>query len=505
MKAEDKEICTGTEKAKSSTRKLNRKPRKVKSWANSIISRKGKHGGKSKVRAPTPPGVPLDLDDSDESEEWDFEANFDVDNTVTIVSATERANAPSKLDTDIASWKPRALKRVDSDTMSPVIDLDAALGPFNTPQNSSPRGAQRGFGAHRRALHSAGGLLQSHRRTESAPELVPFELRASAIGATSTMADVFEEDEPEEDIANLKEESTSPASLKKESKEDPEEPKIQLVETEENQGGSEIKWNFNDGLGIKSGDKLGGEQSAEALSPLQVPAPVKVESGTDHSLDVSPVEVVEDYEEPRTSSLTHSSDSTVTPQLTAEDTKEAQPVMSVPLPLPQQSLMTPDTFTSSFSSPDFRSSQASFDTPRLGTSASSMTDYRALPSPHFGEPGPELRISVDDVPSLDTCSSRSTTSAMQHPFPAISPRYPNERSTSLCSVPSELENRRSKRHSIASLSRLINGSSYGEKSKLSIEHRPQSECLEPPKELKKKHNRLSKLKFWKQPKESPQS
>ena len=180
--------------------------------------------------------------------------------------------------------------------------------------------------------------------------------------------------------------------------------------------------------------------------------------------------------------------------------------MNLSLPLPQQTLMTPDTFTSSFSSPDFRSSQTSLDTPRLGTSASSITDYRAMPSPHFGEPGPELRVSVDDVPSLT--SSRSTmTSAMHNAFPMMSPRGPGERSTSLCSVPSDTtEQHRRKRSSIASLSRLMGSSSHAERSKLSIVQRPQSEYLEPTTQSsKKKQKRLSKLKFWKSSKETSKS
>lgn len=488
---EDVECTSSVEKDKSTSRKSRRKPRKVKSWANSII-RKGKHS-RSKARAPTPPGAAVDLDDTSESEEdVDFEANFDVDNTVTIVSESENADGTNN--DGFASWKPRALKRVDSDTMSPVIDLDAALGPFNTPNGASPRTGQRGFGAHRRALHSAGMQMQNHRRTESAPELAPFELRPTALGTTSAMADVFEEDEPEEDISTSKP-PVSPAKVETKAEEVAEEPKIQVVEGESSQNSATINWNFDDGLKIRRGDKPNQPACSEPLSPLQVPQPVPEARSSGHSVDVSPVEVVEDYEEPRTSSLTHSSDSTITPQA-AEETKSAKPVMSVPLPLTQQSVMTPDTFTSSFSSPDFRSSQASFDTPRLGTAASSMTDYRVLPSPHFGEPGPELRVSTDDVPSLT--SSRSTmTSAMQSAFPVMSPRRPSDRSTSLCSVSSDIEIRRRKRSSIASLSRLINGSSYGERSKLSIEQRPHSEYLEPARESKKKHKGLSKLKFWK--------
>ncbi|KAF2792332.1 hypothetical protein K505DRAFT_307783 [Melanomma pulvis-pyrius CBS 109.77] len=472
---EDDEILTEPEKVKSTSRKSNRKPRKVKSWANSIIPRKGKHGKKPKSRAPTPPTESAqDFEDTDESDDQDFEANFDVDNTVIIVSPTESSIPARKVDTDIASWKPRELKRVNSDTMSPAIDLDAALGPFNTPDGSAPR-SQRGFAAHRRAMHSAGGVLQSHRRTESAPELVPFEFRASAAATTSTMADVFEEDEPEEDTLESNSMSKSPRISAEEPEEEIEDPKIQVVEAEGSQHGTGINWNFTDGLLLRRNDNARKQESSEALSPLEVPQPVPSGNGSKQSLDVSP--------------------------MSAEQTKEPEALMNMSLPLPQQSLMTPDTFTSSFSSPDFRSSQTSFDTPRLGTASSSLTDYRAMSSPHFGEPGPELRISVDDVPSLT--SSRSTmTSAMHNAFPVMSSRRPSDRSASLCSVPGDLDQRRRKRSSIASLSRLINGSSFGEKSKLSIEQRPQSEHLEPTRDSKKKHKRLSKLmQFWK-PKES---
>jgi hypothetical protein len=484
---DDAELVEETEKSKPSTRKTNRKPRKVKSWANSIIPRKGKHSKKSKAKRAASPAEPNpDLDDTDGSEDMDFEPNFDEDTTVTIVSPTESSTPVPKIDTDYASWQPRQLKRVDSDIMSPIIDLDAALGPFNTPNGSSPRTQQRGFSAHRRAMHSASGLLVSHRRTESAPELVPFENRPSAVASTSPMADVFEEEEPEDDPAALRKDS-QPTSVTEES-EDVEEPKIQVVEAESKHEGAAINWNFTDGLGFKRAENAQVVGVEEPVSPRRIPQQVTEQ-------EAESVEVVEDYEEPRTSSLTHSSDSTVTPQPSTDEVKEHQPVMNMSVPLSQQSLMTPDTVTSSFSSPDYRSSQVSFDTPRVGTAASSVTDYPVMPSPRFGEPGPELRISVDDVPSLT--SSRSTmTSAMQNPYSLPSPRRPSDRSASLCSDPSDLEIRRRKRSSIASLSRLINSSSYAEKSKLSIEQRPQSSYLEQPKD-KKKSKRLSKLMFWK--------
>jgi hypothetical protein len=487
--ADENESVEEDDKTKSS-RKSGLKPRKVKSWANSIIPRKGKQSKKLKRRASTPPPESApDAEDTDTSEDVDFSPNFDDDNSVTIVSPVADVTPRPKVNTDYASWQPRQLQRVDSDVMSPIIDMDAALGPFNTPTGSAPRNQQRGFAAHRRAMHSANGPAPSHRRTESAPELVPFEFRPSAVASTSPMADVFEEEEPEDDTSASKETSKAvePEAI--------EEPKAQAVETDIVQDAPAINWNFKNGLGLKRIAIPSGVESDEPVSPRAT-----TQSCESQARDSSTVEVVEDYEEPRTSSLTHSSDSTVTPQATVEEMKEHQPSMTVPLPLSQQSLMTPDTVTSSFSSPDYRSSQASFDTPRVGTAASSINDYPNMPSPRFGEPGPELRVSTDDVPSLT--SSRSTmTSAMQNAFALSTPRRPGDRSASLCSAPSEIESRRRKRSSIASLSRLIN-SSYGEKSKLSIEQRPQSEYLEPTKELKKKNKRLSKLKFWKSTKDS---
>lgn len=487
------------EDTKSKPKKSSHRPRKVKSWANSIIPRKGKHSKKSKRRASTPeqPDTVVE-DDTDSSDELDFDftPNFDDDTSVTIVSPTADTAPGPKTNTDYASWQPRQLKRVDSDVMSPIIDMDAALGPFNTPNGANSKNQQRGFSAHRRAMHSASGFTPNHRRTESAPELVPFEFRPSATASTSPMADVFEEEEPEEEKPESKL-GSNPASIAEEP-EQADEPKIEVVETDIRQDGPVINWNFNDGLGLQRAEPRHSPIPEEPLSPHALPQ-------FNSSASCSQVEVVEDYEEPRTSSLTHSSDSTVTPQSTLEELKDRHSTMAVPAPLAQQSLMTPNTVTSSFGSPDYQSSQISFDTPRVGTAASSVTDYPAMPSPRFGEPGPEVRSSTDDVPSLT--SSRSTmTSNLQGTFPLPAPRRPGDRSASLCSAPSEVESRRRKRSSIASLSRLINGSYGSEKSKLSIEQRPQSAYLEPiAKDAKKKTRRLSKLKFWKSSKDSASS
>lgn len=506
--AADKDESPKTpKKPKSASRKGSHKPRKVKSWANSIITRKGKHSKRSKMRSPTPPPTSMVVDgngeDSDESEEIDFEPNFDDDTTVTIVSPTDDSGAQPKLDTNYTSLEPRPLQRVDSDIMSPVIDLDAALGPFNTPNGTAPRSNQRGFSAHRRAMHSANGMSPSHRRTESAPELVPFENRSSAIANASPMDDVFEEEEPEDELT-LPTKDAKPEATGAEA----EEPKVSVVETDSEQEGPGIKWNFSDGLGFNGTPKARKVVSVEPISPRATPP---AEQGSDKdqlsTQKSEPVEVVEDYEEPRTSSLTHSSDSTVTAQPTEDSPKQRQPVMNLTLPLHQQSLMTPDTIASSFSSPDYGSSQLSFDTGRGGTASSSMTDYPVMPSPRFGEPGPEVRISTE-VPSLTSSRSTMTSGMMQNAFPLVSPRRFGERTSSLSSDPSDMESRRRKRSSIASLSRLMGtSSSNSERSKLSIEQRPQSEHREPCRDKKKKNSNFgSRLKrFFQHTRESSPS
>jgi hypothetical protein len=329
------------------------------------------------------------------------------------------------------------------------------------------------------------------------------------------MADVFEEEEDEEGAdqaaTSLSKDKTPVANLQKSETPNPTlEPKmdmeieptvvedetkvgIQMVESDSAVGNT-ITWNFDDGLGIKDSSR----QRKRSFGFDQPQSPMTSVA----DLSNEPVEVVEDYEEPRASSLTRSSDSTVTPSV--EEGKESQPPISLPVPLPQQPLMTPETYVSStFTSPDFRYRQNSWDTPRIGTAASSITDRGTLNS-MVGEPGPELRISVDDVPSLTSSRSTATGGHHNYPLPMISPRHTGERASSLSSTHSISSDRRRKRSSIASLSRLLGSSgSFGERSKLNIEQRPQSEHLEPghraklKEKEKKKTHRLSKMMhFW---------
>ena len=277
---------------------------------------------------------------------------------------------------------------------------------------------------------------------------------------------------------------------------------IQVVDTDDASGSSVLKWNFEDASleqfrAKRPQDDRTWSLSTSSASPVAESFDPSATAESPRGQNSSSVEIVEDYEEPRASSLPRSSDSTITPTLPPTEAKE--PVIGLNLPLPHNHPLTPETLlTSTFSSPDFSRSQTSFDvprTPRLGT-ATSSSDCRTANSSLLGEPGPELRVSVDDVPSLT--SSRSTmNSAINHA--STGARHFAERSASLASASSTTLETRRKRSSIASLSQLM-GRSFGEKSKLSIEQRPSTEGDDTPRpaKTKKKKHRLSKMMhFWK--------
>jgi hypothetical protein len=134
---------------------------------------------------------------------------------------------------------------------------------------------------------------------------------------------------------------------------------------------------------------------------------------------------------------------------------------------------------------------------RFPTARSSFTDDPTFDALLLGGPGPELRMSVDDVPSLTSSSSTMTSGINynsqfgQH----FESRAPAERSMSIASSQSSRSAAR-KRSSLASLSRLV-GSSYGEKSKLSHELNAQAESPERPSKDKKEKRWSRVMHFWK--------
>jgi hypothetical protein len=477
-----------------------KKPRKVRSWAHSLISRK--HKSKKDIRPATPPtssGEQSDDTDDREStssqsdnEQPNFEFNFDEDNTVTIINET--AQQPTlQIDTMALSHTTPA------DVVSPVIDLDAALSPFNTQFNQIGRGSRQV--RSRRSMHSASltsgafNLASQHRRTESAPELVPFEQRNASSFAPSVMPDVFEEEDEElaaEEESKLTDSPLSESSVDEEKEVEgvEESTDIHVVEVDDAiissgpwpsvAGFGSTRRKKSEGLSIDTGSRP-GSMVLDSLEITQSTATIRQ--------PVVAVEVVEAEENTR---AIKSSDEPIATPL-SESKAAVQPPLRYSIPLPAQQIMTPDTVSdSSMYSPFFSPSQVSFDGPRLDTGASSLTDGQSF---SFGEPGPELRVSVDDVPSLSSSRSTMTSPAVNSGLPGSSagrsPSMYSMHSTATAEFTSQ------KRGSIASLSRLV--AAGFERSKLSIETRPmtsQDNITMTPKKVKQRH-RLSKLmQFW---------
>jgi len=489
-------------RSSSLSRKPSKKQKKVRNWAGSILSRKTRQRGqKQKLsrRSPTPPHRSYGtIDDTS------IPPSFSLSQPELLSSQKPES------ETDIASWKPRKLPPQDDDSMSPMIDLDAALGPFNTPSTFGDdwESSQRGNGTKKRAMHSAAGLggfagpgMHYHRRAESAPEFENPRFGLHRLGSSSTMGmeDVFEEDEEDEwedtKTSSDREDSTKTAKdtsnglgidIKVEDAEDT------SYDTEiDSQDSSSISRGVKrKGSSLSEGDRrtVGTAKSEHSATSL-IDEPIQEETS-------SPVEILDDSSSSRPDSRARSSDSTATPPFRPRPGKDLAPVDIQPFAL-QPPYITPtsprSTTQSSFPSPR---SPFSYDAQRISTAPSSVTDEQGFQSLLLGEPGPELRYSVDDVPSL---TSSNSTMTRDSGFPAVhNPQFRDgQRSASLSSA---AVNR--KRSSMASLSRLIS-SSHGEKSKLSIESRAPSPVGTERKGKGSKSKRISRLmQFWKPNKES---
>lgn len=425
--------------------KSNRKERKAKSWAQSRLFRKPKdeHEGKLPVSERVP--TPLPAATADETSETS-EPNFDDDNTVTLITAPESA-----LDSPTDSFHSSPYEREESP--KPMIDLDAALGPYGTPQldvNSQDRRVP----PTRRSMHSLNSSYNYHRRAESAPALEPFQLSAPK-KMPSFMENVFEEeneDEPDEAVSNVKTGRSVVSSV--------DEP-MGAVYTETTVVENDLAM-FNFEADPDAADDA-SDVAPASLTMLEPPTTPAIDDATTPVREVSPVEVVEAHEEPRASTLERSSDSTITPSMTP-DPKEPEPLLAMSPPPGPRSIATPDTpGGSTFSGPDF-GHLPGFEASRLGTANSSITDHR----PFFHEHG--TRSSVDDVPSLtSSISETSPRYIWQRPASAIT--HDAQRSTSVYSGNSFVERTRH-RASIASMSLLGRN-----RSRLNIESRPQSQHI----------------------------
>ena len=498
----DSPVSEETEKKskKDGSKKRSKKQKKVKTWAGSILSRKPKsRHGKQKHRSPTPPPPAVSSDDGEDAADTDdyaIEMSSDPEPTMPTLMVTEEELSG-------LSWKPsRPASVPDEDTSYQMIDLDAALGPFATPlpRNMEWEASQRAGGFNKKQLHSAAGLRgfsgpggHYHRRAESAPEMVPFEavrFGFHRFGSNSTMADVFEEDEEDEDSTNKTTGMSTPIA-ETPAIEQPAALALDAVNVVmEKAGAPSEPFPLAD---MAADIRRKGSNLSEAEKPQFAP-----QATSEHSAAASYSEVfVEELPVPRkmwvedTIGSDASSSAAPSPSQSLR-VKDLAPVDVSPLQLPTPSLapISPYSMSQSSAFPSPRSPM-SYDANRISTAPSSITEDN-FHSLLMGEPGPEVRISVDDIPSLTSSNSTMTRESIlaHNPQARFPPLNDQPRPASFTST--AFGRRRS---SLASLSRLIS-TSHGERSKLSMEVTLDNE---PDKKGKvSKTKRFSRMvQFWK--------
>lgn len=387
---------TNKEQSSEQTDKKKKKKSKkqIKNWAGTILG-KGKglrHGSKRQFKAlprrsPTPPlqhQMPRD-------NEW-------------IPAAWNENYVLMAVDDSLGNSSTESVVIAADAAESPIIDLDAALGPFNT-----PIGPNAGFAAaRRRRMHSAVGLKANgyfHRRSESMPEMQLFSLEEGEYDGH--MDDVFEEEESEDSESEDEEGKTDNGEGLGIG--------VKVVDEADGiswQEGVEMEWGFDKSGGERNmGRRMSAPDSGEAwrahraslsvtttLKPLHSNSSIKSKSPTvtDADEEITPVSPRKEAPADIIISL-HSSGSTF---------------ISSPFLYPQAP-DSPASFVTATSNPitpimldfaadDYASSSTSFD----------------LYSDFLGEPGPEMRMSVDDVPSLTSSSSTMTMSGAYYGMPS---------------------------------------------------------------------------------------
>jgi hypothetical protein len=499
--------------AENRSQKLHtsRKKQKMRSWADAIFPLKGKrrYSKKSVVsrRTPTPP---LKRANSDLVSLCDVD--FDDDNTV-IIHTPNNLNPPKpafpELQTSIDSvfensWKPKSFyeQRLENEAFSPVIDLDAALGPFNTPDLSCNLVAGSAFSIATRRMYSGGRRgefigpeMRYHRRAESAPEMPPFDrsalgnIRLSGNPAIAN-ADVFYEEEEDAFLAGNNTSISSTDSLS--------------IIGHSQRGPSSV----DSTMGIKGGRVLADEGLRIQTRVMDSPCNPRSSSKADtkpwgitpeHLLQKQAFPVAEVLCQPKksieivesddwSSQVLNAPSSNVSPHFTPIDMRPCSSPVDFAYTGPHLPLSIDVPSSPAFPSPDL--SNISFDAPR-SAAASSMTDQTTFNSTYHDP----IHGSSEDVPSLTSSASTMTNSKPRH-SDTFYDQSSGERSASFSNqiLRRNGNSNTTKRSSLVSLSRFV-GVSHGEKSKLSYEEKPPGEEAE---NSKKKGNRFSRLMhFWK--------
>ena len=462
--------------------------------------------------------------------------HLDRDDTCTIIS-NEFPYVPPSFGPPPS---PKRSTRPIIDTTGPLIDLDAALGPFQTP--GLGQGSTEAALATRRRMHSGsstaavitGPGLNHHLRTESAPQLVAVvDLGRSSLHrwtSRSTMADVFEEDEEDDDEPVVGSTTDRPSMAG---------PFMGKSGLEHTSTGSRIVDGVDLGSvedHLETSGAVVNERTRKPVTTLvdEVTHPhhghVATEEGGGGDDGIAPPTI--HPAAPPDSPMTHpikeegrcpttsvpsarSSPSPTLPPATTTSTTTGREEVRRPswstgpstrespfLPRPRSTPATPSLTYSTTASPELVASsfeRASLTTASVLTSTSSVDD-RPLYSPLPTELSLSVRVSVDDVPSLASTNSTRTSAVQSFAVPpeVISRPRSHEglgpgvmvRSDSLTSNATGQSGRTgpaplpTKPSSFGSLSRLMSGS-HLERSKLSIEQLPQQPDSEKGKKSRK--------------------
>lgn len=500
---QDLSLASSQRATDKTSKKYSKKQRKVKTWAGSILTKrpKGRYGKGKKAmrRGPTPP--PLRHDDEDDEDNVSDSAETKSEPGMPTVMITELDDQGQG---SMPAWKaPRLV--TEADTAYPVIDLDAALGPFNTPlpQSEEWEAAQKGSGLLKRRLHSAAGMSRftgpgmhytNHQRAQSSPEMPPFEFQRgiNRFNSNSTMADVFEEEEEDEDDSdNAKSYCSTGSSTPQAESAAPKAGDTPNFSGFFSTGSSEKLTEFDvtpvakRHCSDREDSKLqrtGSMKSRDSLCSLQEQIIAEEQDIT------SPSFRTVEFGRPAHQRLINVPDSPMlSPVSPREPENSSRNSGSSVAPI------SPYSTTASSSFPSPRS--LFYDGTILSTAPSSVTDdsYHSL---LMGEPGPEVRRSLD-VPSLASSHSTQPRDNLfaQHAAQMNRAPAPGERPASFSVMAFG-----GRRGSLASLSRLIS-SSHGERSKLSLEvYNSDTDKQAKPSKPKRRLSRM--VQFWKTKEES---
>lgn len=433
------------------------KKRKYHTWTSGIFSRKSeKRLNKTKGQdVPAPPTLVRRPSER-------LNEIFDADDTIVIRNPSPVSQRVRVTMENLPILQTSSTTPPEDQITSPVLDLDAALGPFGSEEKlGNDHSIRNGPSTRLAKLHSSErrGNVDAfgavHRRTESAP-IMPAVNRTNfslhRLGSnTSLTEDVFDEEEEDNFLAG---------------------------ETA-NSGDQHI-----------AADRVHTSKQAPAVASAAPPtSECRVPEGLGLSVRDAPADgvIIVDPDEDVARADARSSNSTIEAPAFHEFEDPKRPTsspMAFAYPAPQSNYASSTegrtTSASLISSPD--ADHISFET----------FSRRAR---MLGEPSPELvlRPSTDDLPSLS--DSISSGALPRFSSSAGTRSSVDQRSASMI-VPSTSRSQNPqawKRASLASLNRLIPGSSNG--SKLKFETIPDAAVAND--KTRKKSNRISKLmQFW---------